>query len=168
MELKTLPFSLRFGFRFGLPVGLAWLGQVVTLNKEKSELEAELLPIQSEKNSLKFRVIEAEKVGRAYGTLCSGRGGGRCFCPVLNNTVGAAVVVDVVDSPVDSPVVVVVVVPSHVLREGTRPCGVVVNHDGKNNIRKSPNKPCALVAAATKCEIVSGGTSVLGVLFCVR
>lgn len=26
VELKTLPFSLRFGFRFGLLVGLAWAG----------------------------------------------------------------------------------------------------------------------------------------------
>lgn len=37
-------------------------GQVVTLNKEKNELEAGLLPIQSENSSLKFRLIESEKV----------------------------------------------------------------------------------------------------------
>ncbi|CAM9103239.1 unnamed protein product, partial [Scytosiphon promiscuus] len=36
--------------------------RVVTLNKEKCELEAGLLPIQSENSSLKFRLIESEKV----------------------------------------------------------------------------------------------------------
>ncbi|CAN0456727.1 unnamed protein product, partial [Ectocarpus sp. 8 AP-2014] len=36
--------------------------KVVTLGKEKSELEAGLMPIQSENSSLKFRLIEAEKV----------------------------------------------------------------------------------------------------------
>ncbi|CAM9263839.1 unnamed protein product [Ectocarpus sp. 13 AM-2016] len=36
--------------------------KVVTLGKEKSELEAGLMPIQSENSSLKFRVMEAEKV----------------------------------------------------------------------------------------------------------
>ncbi|CAM9164568.1 unnamed protein product, partial [Ectocarpus sp. 6 AP-2014] len=35
--------------------------KVVTLGKEKSELEAGLMPIQSENSSLKFRLIEAEK-----------------------------------------------------------------------------------------------------------
>ncbi|CAB1112286.1 unnamed protein product [Ectocarpus sp. CCAP 1310/34] len=36
--------------------------KVVNLGKEKTELEAGLMPIQSENSSLKFRLIEAEKV----------------------------------------------------------------------------------------------------------
>lgn len=49
------------------PARRGGLHQVVTLNKEKSELEAELLPVQSANNSLKFRLIEAEKVGTSGG-----------------------------------------------------------------------------------------------------
>lgn len=41
------------------------------MTKEKCELEAGLLPIQSENSSLKFQLIEAEKV--RWGGVCLAR-----------------------------------------------------------------------------------------------
>lgn len=42
--------------------------QVATLSNEKSELEAELLPIQSEAASYRARFTEAEKVRVSVGS----------------------------------------------------------------------------------------------------